>query len=110
MTANVEALLPGASVLLDVDGNRGSRGIVIRQVHAPLGNGVTIEVCPGPCARLVHSTDCAGVVSLHSDELLLIPEPGVAPPEAAPSNAPGSHLVPDGAAPHDGFGVGLVSS
>lgn len=73
MTANLEQLLPGALVLLDTPGQlRGSRASVLRQVHAPMGDGVTVEVCVGPCAREQHSTDCPAV-GFHPDELLLVP-------------------------------------
>jgi hypothetical protein len=66
--------LPGALVLLDVDGpRRGSRAVVLRLVHAPLGASVTVEVCVGPCARDVHSVDCCSAISLSPDELLLVP-------------------------------------
>lgn len=67
-------ILPGALVLLDVDGpRRGSRAVVLRMVHAPVGDGVTVEVCVGPCARAEHSVDCCSAIALHPDELLLIP-------------------------------------
>jgi hypothetical protein len=80
MTANLAALLPRVLVLLDVPGRlRGSRAIVVRQVHAPLGDAVTVEVCVGPCPRETHSTDCATSIGVHPDELLLVPADAVDP-------------------------------
>lgn len=80
MTANLGALLPRALVLLDVPGKlRGRRGVVVRQIHAPLGDAVTVEVCVGPCARETHSTDCVNAIGLHPDELLLIPADALEP-------------------------------
>jgi hypothetical protein len=75
VTGNVAALLPGALVLLDTDrlaADRPRRGVVVRQVHAALGDGVTVEVCVGPCFRPEHSTDCP-VIGFAPDDLLLVP-------------------------------------
>lgn len=73
MTANVEALLPGALVLIDtVPADRPRRAVVVRQVKAAMGDGLTVEVCVGPCYRGLHSTDCP-TVGFSPDDLLLVP-------------------------------------
>lgn len=79
MTANTAGLLPGALVLLESDrisADRPRRGVVVRQVHAALGDGLTVEVCVGPCFRQTHSTDCP-TVGFSPDDLLLVPAQAV---------------------------------
>lgn len=71
MTANVAGLLPHALVLIDTP-PQPKRGVVVRKVHAPIGDGLTVEVCVGPCPRQQHSTDCP-TVGFAPDDLLLVP-------------------------------------
>lgn len=71
MTANLAGLLPDALVLIDT-APEPQRGVVVRQVHAPIGDGLTVEVCVGPCPREQHSTDCP-TASFSPDDLLLVP-------------------------------------
>lgn len=71
MTANVAGLIPHALVLIDTP-PEPKRGVVVRKVQAPIGDGLTVEVCVGPCPREQHSTDCP-TVGFAADDLLLVP-------------------------------------
>lgn len=79
MTANLEALLPGAVVLFDTDDKwaqqplRGKRGVVVHRYDAALGVGTDVVVCIGPCAKPTHDLDCHAAVAFSADELLLVP-------------------------------------
>lgn len=73
MTGNLEGLLPGAKVLLHVAAvDQPRRGVVLRRVNAAFGDGLTIEVCVGPCHRPEHNSDCP-TVGFAPDDLLLVP-------------------------------------